>query len=71
MSNVYTVTHVEHGWDDHSDYHFIGSILQCFSCEESAKQFVEWYCEYCGTPKDVLVIHTNELHQCFVKESFE
>lgn len=62
MSNVYTVTHVEHGWD---------CILQCSSCEESAKQFVEWYCEYCGTPKDVLVIHTNELHQCFVKESFE
>lgn len=62
MSNVYTVTHVEHGWD---------CILQCFSCEESAKQFVEWYCADNLTEKDCLIIHTNKLHECFVKESFE
>lgn len=62
MSNVYTVTHVEHGWD---------CILQCFSSEEDAKEYVDWYCEYCGTPKDCLIIHTNKLHECFIKETFE
>lgn len=61
MSNVYTVTHVEHGWD---------CILECFSSEEDAKEYVEWYCSD-GNSNDCLIIHKNKLHECFTKEGFE
>lgn len=59
---VYTVTHTEHGWDN---------ILAVFLTKEAATEYVGWYAEYCETPKDVMIVHTNNLHEEFNKENFE
>lgn len=58
--NVYTVTHVEHG-----------CILEFFSSEKYAKDYINWYSRRCRIPKDFLIIQSHKLHDCFTKEDFE
>lgn len=55
---VFVITHVEYGWDN---------ILAVFKNRDDARQWLNWYCEYYGTPEDCLIIHSQNL-RCEFKE---
>lgn len=56
---AYVVTHVEHDWDN---------ILAVFTQQQDAKDWIDWYCDYCETPKDCLILHSRNLRDKFEEE---
>lgn len=63
MSKVYVVTNVEHGWD---------CVMEVFSSEAAAIEYVKWWADYTSSPKDILIIHSpHKVYKEFKKENFE